>query len=325
MPRDVSAIGPLNIDLLITGDGPPTWEAIPTWDGPTHIEMAAAGSVGYTVQNLARLGLSVRVSSCLPDDPLGVFILDTLRRTGVDTGSVQTVPGTSGGIGAYLLLFGSRKRPLAYHMPTHELWSLHYSAEEVETLLDARVLHNGGYLHHERAWHGELRDLFKEARRRGLRTSMDPQFPLYAMEPPWITALDDVLPYVDLLFCDETEAERITTYGDLDHAARALLDAGVQTVIIKQGGQGSTAYRAGWRHHQDAVVLGELVDSIGAGDTFDAGVLYGWLHDWPWERSLLFASVAAGFTVTGVGGTQNLPDLDTVLRETQKRLEPSDH
>lgn len=91
-------------------------------------------------------------------------------------------------------------------------------------------------------------------------------------------------------------------------------------MIIKQGSAGSTAYGQGWHHHQDAVVLGELVDSIGAGDTFDAGVLYGWLHDWPWQQNLLFASVAAGFTVTGVGGTQNLPDLEIVLRETQKRL-----
>ena len=324
MPRDVSAIGPLNIDLLITGDGPGTWDAIPTWDGPTQIEMAAAGSVGYTVQNLARLGLSVRVSSCLPDDPLGGFILDTLRRTGVDTGSVQTVPSTNGGIGVYMLLFGSRKRPLAYRLPTHELWNAQFSPQEVNVLLDARLLHNGGYLHHERAWHGDLRDLFKEAKQRGLRTSMDPQFPLYAMESPWIGALDDVLPFVDLLFCDETEAQKITTHSDLDRAAQVLLDAGVQTVIIKQGSQGSTAYQTGWQQQQDAIVLGELVDSIGAGDTFDAGVLYGWLHDWPWERSLLFASVAAGYTVTGVGGTQNMPDLNTVLRETQKRLEHND-
>jgi 2-dehydro-3-deoxygluconokinase len=98
----------------------------------------------------------------------------------------------------------------------------------------------------------------------------------------------------------------------------------VQTVIIKQGIQGSTAYQNGWRQHQDAVVVGDLVDSIGAGDTFDAGVLYGWLHDWPWEQSLMFASIAAGFTVTGVGGTQNMPDLDTVLHEMQKRLAHND-
>lgn len=320
MPRDVSAVGPLNIDLLITGEGPASWDALLTWDGPADMEMAAAGSVGYTVQNLAKLGLSVRVSSCLPDDPLGVFILESLNRMGVDTGSVQMVPNTLGGIGVYMLLFGSRKRPLAYRLPTHELWPSRFSPDEVDTLLDARLLHHGGYLHYQAAWHGDTRDLFREARRRGLHTSMDPQFPLYAMEPPWIGALDDVLPYIDLLFCDETEAQKLTTHRDLDRAAQTLLDSGVGTVIIKQGASGSTAYQPGWSYHQDAIVLGELVDSIGAGDAFDAGVLYGWLQGWPWERCLLFASVAAGFTVTGVGGTQNLPGLDAILAEVNRRL-----
>lgn len=319
MPRDVSVVGPLNIDLLITGDGPPDWGALPTWDGPAAMEMTAAGSVGYTVQNLARLGLAVRVSSCLPDDPLGLFIQDTLRRAGVDTGSVQMAPGTLGGIGVYMLLFGSRKRPLVYRLPTHELWPLRFGAAEIETLLDARILHCGGYLHYEGAWHGSTRDLFREARRRGVRTSLDPQFPLSPLPPPWLAALDDLLPHIDLLFVDETEARKLTALDDIGAAAAALRAAGAQTVIVKQGADGSTLFDAAGQQHQDAVVMGALADTIGAGDTFDAGVLYGWLQGWDWARCLLFGSVAAGFTVTGVGGTQHMPDLQTVLREVAKR------
>jgi 2-dehydro-3-deoxygluconokinase len=319
MPKDVSVVGPLNIDLLVNGEGPPNWEAIPTWDGPAVIQMAAAGSVGYTVQGLAKLGLSVQVGSALPDEPLGVFILDTLQRAGIDTELVRTTPGSAGGIAVYMLLFGSRKRPLAYHLPTHELWPAQFSPQEIECLLDARLLHQGGYLHYQDAWHGGTRDLFKAAKQRGLATSMDPQFPLFAMDPPWLVALEDVLPYVELLFCDETEACKITAQPDLDRAAAVLLDTGIQTLIIKQGSEGSTVYQKTWQHHQPAIILGDLVDSIGAGDVFDASVLYGWQQRWSWEKCLLFASVAAGFTVTGIGGTQNLPDLPVILAEMRKR------
>lgn len=319
MPIDVSVVGPLNIDMLVIGDGPTRWEDVPTWDGPVMVEMAAAGSVGYTIQTIAKLGLSVQVSSALPDDPLGGFVLDILHRAGVDTDLVHRTAGTAGGIGVYMLLFGSRKRPLGYRLPTHELWPACPTPAEVERLLDARLLHQGGYLHYQDAWHGGTRDLFIAAKQRGLRTSMDPQFPLFAMQPPWLVALDDVLPYVDLLFCDETEARKIANRQDLDDAAQVLLGTGIRTLIIKQGIEGSTLYEKDLRIHQDAVILGELVDSIGAGDTFDASVLYGWLHGWPWTQCLLFASVAAGFTVTGVGGTQKLPDLATLMTETQKR------
>ncbi len=319
MSKDVSVVGPLNIDLLITGDGPPNWEALPTWDGPADIEMTAAGSVGYMVQNLAKLGLNVCVSSCLPDDPLGVFIKDALKRVGVDASLIRMEPGTIGGIGVYMLLFGSRKRPLVYRLPTHELWPSTFNASEMAYLLDTRILHCGGYLHYRQAWHSGTRDLFKAAKQRGVYTSMDPQFPLFPMEPPWIVALEDILPYIDLLFVDETEARRITGQQDIDGAAATLRAAGVQTVIVKQGAEGSTVYHVDGQHHQEAIVMGELVDTIGAGDTFDAGVLYGRLQNWSWERCLLFASIAAGFTVTGVGGTQCMPDLQTMLQELNRR------
>lgn len=325
MPRDVSVVGPLNIDLLITGDGPPDWGALPTWDGPAAMEMTAAGSVGYTVQNLARLGLAVRVSSCLPDDPLGLFIQDTLRRAGVDTGSVQMAPGTLGGIGVYMLLFGSRKRPLTYRLPTHDFWPLQFTEAEISALLDARLLHIGGYLHFKEAWRGAASELFQEACARGIITTMDPQFPLFNLPLPWMAVLDDILPFVNILFCDEHEARSLSAEENLDAAAGRLLAAGAQTVIIKQGEAGSTVYEPGRQYHQPAIVLGELVDTIGAGDTYDAGFIYGTLQGWPLERRALFASIAAGFTVMGVGGSQTMPGVSRILEEMRAREEGLNH
>ncbi|MFN8560910.1 MAG: hypothetical protein U0703_04630 [Anaerolineae bacterium] len=52
------------------------------------------------------------------------------------------------------------------------------------------MLHQGGYLHHRDAWHGALRDLFREAQARPI-TSIDPQFPLFALPVPWLPALGD--------------------------------------------------------------------------------------------------------------------------------------
>lgn len=313
MPRDISVIGPLNIDLLIVGDGPADWAALPSWDGPANMQMTAAGSVGYNVSDLAKLGLEVMVSSCVPDDPLGAFVYDSLRRDGVDMSAVRMAPDTLAGIGVYMLLFGSRKRPLIYRLPTHEPWPQSYSPEAIDHLLDARLLHNGGFLHFKNVWHGVTVDIFAEAKARGLVTSMDPQFPLFTLQPPWMAPIEDILNFVDILFCDETEARMLTAEQELGACAGVLLDAGPQLVIIKQGAEGSTIYKRGWQHHQKAAKLGELVDSIGAGDAFDASFLYATLQDWPLEERMLFSSVAAGYTVTGIGGTITFPKLDTIL------------
>jgi len=316
--RDVSVIGPLNIDLLIRGHGPASWEVLPAWDGPADMEMTAAGSVGYTVGDLAKLGLDVLVSSNVPEDPLGLFIIDFLERTGVDVSGIRKISGTQAGIGVYMLLFGSRKRPLVYRMPTHPAWSSEMPDEVIKDLLDTRMLHCGGLLHFKDMWHGLTVELFREAKSCGIHTYLDPQFPLFAYEPPWMRAIADILPHVDTLFCDEIEARSLTGMEELHECAQYLLDAGPETVIIKQGAAGAGIFRSGYSLHQDAVVLGELVDSIGAGDAFDAGYLFTTLMDWPFEKRLKFACVAAGFTVTGSGGTETFPSLERITRELER-------
>jgi len=321
MTRDVSVIGPLNVDLLIVGEGPPSWESIPTWDGPSEMEMTAAGSVGYAVSDMARLGMDVAVTSCVPDDPLGAFIIDALSRDGVDISGVQMVPETQAGIAVYLLLFGSRKRPLTYRLPTHEPWPQRLDEEKMARLLDARLLHSGGYLHFKSAWHGITTELFKAAKGRGLITSLDPQFPLFAMDPPWMDSIEDLLSCIEILFCDESEARKLTALSDLDASAHRLMDAGPSVVVIKQGGEGSTIYRGDWQYHQPAVAMGEVVDSIGAGDAYDAAFLLGTLEGWPLEKRALFASIAAGYTVTGVGGTHTFPEraqIETSMIEMER-------
>jgi len=312
MARDVTVIGPLNIDLLFVGQGPKSWQEIPSWDGPADMEMTAAGSVGYNVSDLAKLGLDVLVSSCVSDDALGAFIIESLRRDGVDVRIVQRIPDSKAGIGVYLLLFGSRKRPLTYRIPTHPAWPQKYREDAVAHLLNTKLVHCGGYLHFKDVWHGVTVEIFKEAKAKGLITSMDSQFPLFTMDPPWMTAMTDILPFVNILFCDETEARKLTAKQVLGDCAQTLLECGAEIVVIKQGAEGSTIFWEGKQHHQTAVSQGELVDSIGAGDAYDACFMYGTLQDWPVEKRALFASIAAGCTVTDVGGTKSFPSLQEI-------------
>ena len=307
MPRDVAAVGPLNIDLLIIGEAPTNLEELTRWEGPANIQMTAAGSVGYLVQDLARLGLDVGLLSCLPDDQLGAFQLDTLRRAGVHVDRVQLVPDTTGTVVAYVLLFGNRKRPLAYRVGSHEPWPLTFDPDDRDYLLDARLLHCGGYLHFDPVYHGATTELFREAKARGLITSIDTQFPAKPLARPWLTAMDDILPYVDVLFVDEREARCLADREDLTEAATVLRNAGPPTVVVKQGSEGARVFIAEGAIYQPAVPVAPLVDSIGAGDAFDAAFLLGLLEGWSLERTARFAAVTAGFSVGGVGGSAAMP------------------
>jgi ribokinase len=311
--RDVTVIGPLNVDLLVRGEAPRDLGALGAWAGPADIELAVAGSVGYTAQDLARLGLKTAVSARVADDPFGPVILSELAAAGVDVRGVRTVPGTQSGIGAYVLAFGSRKRPLFYRLPTHDPWPVRYDAAEREDLLDARALHNGGYLHFTRMYDTDIVGLFAEARRRGLVTSVDSQFPLHEAAPPWMPAMERLLPSLDYLFCDAEEAAGLTGEPEPDRAAGLLRAAGARTVIIKRGADGSDVFTPDGGFHQDAMRVGELVDSIGAGDAYDAAFLAARLEGKGLEECALFASVVAGATVTAPGGCAGMPDRAAAL------------
>jgi sugar/nucleoside kinase (ribokinase family) len=78
-------------------------------------------------------------------------------------------------------------------------------------------------------------------------------------------------------------------------------------MIIKQGASGATAFGKGTVVHQPPVVPGDLVDSTGAGDAFDAGCSLGVLEGWPVQMCMRFAAAAAGFTLAGVGGSSTFP------------------
>ena len=112
------------------------------------------------------------------------------------------------------------------------------------------------------------------------------------MQPPWIPPLEYQLPFVGNFYCDETEARMLTGRDALDARAQVLLEAGPGTVILKQGASGATAFGKGTVVHQPPVVLRDLVDSIGAGDAFDAGCLLGVLEGWPVEKCMRFAATA---------------------------------
>ncbi len=64
MAADISVIGALNADMIVRGDALLDLEALQHWSSAAQIDLRAGGSVGYTVQVLARMGLDVRVSSC---------------------------------------------------------------------------------------------------------------------------------------------------------------------------------------------------------------------------------------------------------------------
>src|SRR5258708_1783909 len=84
--------------------------------------------------------------------------------------------------------------------------------------------------------------------------------------------------------------------------AEKLTGAGVETALITLAGEGSLVLNKNEviRIHAPQI---SVVDGCGAGATYSAGFIYGWLQGWSLEQSVRFATAAASLKVTRAGLT----------------------
>jgi sugar/nucleoside kinase (ribokinase family) len=317
MTLDVVTVGSLNIDLLITGSPPNDPVELANWIGPSKVAVTPAGSNGYATLAFAKLGLRTGVVAVLADDALGDVVFQEMLRAGVDVSHIARQPHTQSGIGIYLLLFGNRKRPMTYRYPTHFPWPNPLSQADQEFLLSGRHIHCAGYLHHTEMWNDDLAKLYQSAQARGLTTSFDPQSVLARYDGAWIDPVHEILKYTDLLLVDAYEASHLVASDDLITAALVLQQAGPRIVVIKNGSRGTLVCTRERSFQQPVFVVPEeeIVDTVGAGDTFDAAFASALLWGWPIERCAIFASAAAASTLRGAGGVSSLASREELERQ----------
>jgi sugar/nucleoside kinase (ribokinase family) len=151
--------------------------------------------------------------------------------------------------------------------------------------------------------------LFKELKGAGLTISLDTN------DDPsgeWGGVFDELLSYIDILLPNEMEACRMTRKATVDEAIEEL-GRRVPCVAIKRGSRGSIVRVDGKTFSAPAVSV-TPVDTIGAGDSFNAGFLFGWLKGWPPHQCAYAGNITGALSTQGVGGTEAFRDPGLVQR-----------
>jgi sugar/nucleoside kinase (ribokinase family) len=310
-PR-VALVGPVNMDLFIRGQAPFDRAQLDGWVGPAEVDLVVAGSIGYTAQAFARLGDRVELHTCVGDDAFGAHIRRTLVEAGIDERFVVDARGGTA-IAIYVLLFGGSKRPMTYRLPEFEPWP-----DPLPMLRPGDpppdLVHSGGLLHFPGMWHRGLAAAFATARGAGIRTAIDPQFPLVDTPAPWLPHIADALAEADVLLCDDGELRRLFAVDDLGAGMAAAHAAGPRIVVVKRGARGALASDGSGVLDQPAVAIPpqQVRESVGAGDAFDAGLLDSLVRGGDLEASARFGTAAAALTLGGRGGAESIAGRDGV-------------
>jgi sugar/nucleoside kinase (ribokinase family) len=294
---DVTIAGEINMDLILYGlpeQMPAERELL-----ATEFCMTLGSSSAILAHNLAALGHRVGFITRVGGDVMGKLALERLAERGVDISRVKHSAGGAATGVTILLNHGVERHILTYPGTMFEMTA---SDLDMQYLTSGRHFHLSSLFLH-RSLQSALPGIFREIKSAGLSLSLDTNDD---PEGRWHGVLDELLQLVDIFLPNENEAMQITATKDAESAAAALSKY-VPLVVIKCGKRGALL-RAG---DQQWIVPGAPVtpkDSIGAGDSFNAGFLSAWLQGKSPETCAAFGNRTAALSMRRPGGTEAFRD-----------------
>ena len=243
-------------------------------------EMAYGGDTLNTALYLSRLGLDVSYVTALGDDPYSNWMLEQWRKEGINCDAVVCEPGAVPGL--YIIENQpDGERSFCYwrdNAPAKRLLDDVEQAEQIfQQLVDFDWLYLSGIT--LSIFSGEARqrlyDFLKSYRQQGGKVAFDPNYRPRGWHSPEDAkqAFASVLTEVDLAL--PTFDDEVMLYGDSDEASvvQRMQDLGVAEVVVKSGAEGCLVVNASGRYQTVSEKVDQVVDTTGAGDSFNAGYL----------------------------------------------------
>lgn len=288
---DVLVIGELNADLILTGDVTPVFGQVEKLVNDATLTIGSSAAIFAC--GAAKLGLRTAFIGTCGADEFGRYMLRELEGRGIDTQGVLINPVVKTGLTVHLSR-GTDRAMLTY---PGTIPLLRYADVDRGLFSRARHLHLASYFMLD-SLRPDVPKLFQDAHAAGMTISLDTN---YDPSEQWNAGLAQALNEVDVFLPNETELCRITRHDSVEAALESLSQR-VPLVAVKQGAAGATA-RQGLARYQASSIPVQVVDTTGAGDSFDAGFIYGYLAGWELSRTLQFACVCGALSTQGRGGT----------------------
>ncbi|WP_205672340.1 fructoselysine 6-kinase [Ammoniphilus sp. YIM 78166] len=218
-------------------------------------------SVDFVI-HLSRMGVDTSMISVIGDDVYGGQMADLLQNEGIDISHLHVKKGSTA---IYKMDLNGNDR-VHKEMVEGVMSSFSLTDEDIAFIKEHDVLHTN--------LSGKIMGLLPQFKEHGILTVFD--FSVRVNEIP-----ESILPSVDYAFFsyDKGEDEFILDY------LKWAKDLGPKVVIATLGEKGSIAYD-GESYYREGIVKVEVVNTVGAGDSFCAGFMYGILQNWSIQESL---------------------------------------
>lgn len=298
---EVIGFGALNCDAICKVEKIPS----PGQEvGVISVVRQPGGSAANTIVGLARLGVRTGFLGVVGDDAKGELLLNDLRNENVDVQGIGRLKGYTGTTLAFIDAVGERT---IYVLPSVNDT---YATATCDYIWQADTLHVSSFMHAQ-----QLRmqvECIDRAKDQGTKISFSPG---NAYATLGLERLGSIIERASIVFLNDDEAQALTGTAYAE-SADSLLRLGAQMVAITLGSEG--CYVATRDEHVVVPAFKTPVrDTIGAGDAFAAGFLYGQLRKASTYQSGLYGNYLASKCIAGLGARKGLPVTAEELSQVQ--------
>ncbi|PTG04831.1 ribokinase [Staphylococcus chromogenes] len=242
----------------------------------------------------ARLGENVHMIGRIGDDDFGQEIVQNFQRNGVDVTHLKVVPNMPSGT-AHITLADHDNSIIVVPSANHEVTYANIKAQLAE-LQSCDIV-----LIQQEIPAETVEQVLAYCHQHHITSILNPA--------PYREVSDAVIAHADYITPNETESEALFK-GDLEKA----LERYPNKLIVTIGDKGAR-YFNGEDHITVKGYTREVKDTTGAGDTFNGALAVGLQKEWPLEKAIALANLAASVSVTGMGAQGGMPTWDEIRGE----------
>ena len=307
-------IGNLNADLIMY-----PLQEYPAWGTEVIVDAMKwrPGGIGNALLCLARLGVEVSTAANVGDDSMGQELLAALEQVQVDVSHVERSSNVSTALSVGLTRQDG-ERAFVTHLGHLELMDIDLVLRQREAWKEERCVLISGYFLLPGLGFDGTRRLIETLHAEGKTVLLDTGWDINGWPERSVEEVLQLLDKVDVFLPSLNEAQALTGEVAPEACLERLFERCPHCVIIKLGEAGCIARTQDCIIEQQAFPVVPL-DTTGAGDCFNAGVIYGLLRDWDLGRTLRFANGVAAVAISrpreGAAGYPALNEVEAFLAQ----------
>jgi len=266
-------------------------------------DLAMGGSACIFACQTSKLGLKTAGIGSIGADSFGQFMVECWKKDGVDTSHIRSNDAKTA-LTLCLNKTGGDRSILTYMGAMDTV-----QGSWIEELLpQTKHLHICSY-YLLKSLQSQYPAILRKAKELGVTVSLDTN---WDPDKVWDGGIKEILPYVDIFLPNENELMLITGKNNVEDALRYAGEM-VPTIAVKCGEDGAYAYCKGTIYKHDAMKI-TVADTVGAGDSFNGGFIYGFLSGLSMDECLKAGTTCGSLNASKSGGTAGQPNLEMLKK-----------